>query len=261
MVTTDEEIGGRDGAARLVAEGWSTDLLVNGDGGHGDAVSYAEKGIVQVELLAKTTPGQRYAPWDGQSAANILIETLASGLRVLCPDQDSLDSERNWGTTSCILKLESGTSTPMPPDRASASVRFYWAGSESAEEIRSTLEKAFPAIVSSVEIVAEPVHTDPEDENLLLMRTLLEKHFDRPFGIKADNGASDAKWFAPLKVPIVLLRFPGGGAHTPEEWLELDAFVPLYNTLMEFVSLTTQQNRPVPVATLANLNAEKEPTC
>lgn len=235
MVTTDEEIGGDCGAGRLVREGWSTELLVNGDGGHGDAVSFAEKGIVQVDVEAVNQPGQRYAPWDGESAANVLLRHLVRGLELLCPQQRSLTAQENWGTTYCILSMSSSSPSPMPPSRATASIRLYWAGCETGEMITRQVSRALAPLQARVTVVAPPVHIDPGDERLQSLRSLLETHLGRPFAVRADNGASDAKWFAGSGAGIVLLRFPGGGAHTPKEWLEIDAFVPLYKALKEYV--------------------------
>lgn len=237
MITTDEELGGDEGVGRLVAEGWRTRLLINGDGGHGDAVSYAEKGIVQLDVTARVTPGQRYAPWNGESAANVLIRHLNDGLGQLCPNQDRLSAESNWGTTSCILGLFSSSDSPMPPAEASASVRLYWTGEERGAEILALAREALHPLSVEGAVVAERVYLSPDDQRLLSLKEALERHFGKPYGMKADNGASDAKWFAPLDTAIVLLRFPGEGAHMQEEWLEIDAFAPFYKALRDYIDL------------------------
>lgn len=236
MINTDEEIGGRCGAKHLVQQGWSAEQLINGDGGYGDAVTYAQKGIIQLTVEALVEPGLRYAPWNGLGAADLLSRTVSEGLRLLCPQQDDLAEEDNWGSTACILSIETEDNGSLPPRQASASIRVYWADDHTGAEVIELARKAFQPLKVTGVVDAERVYLSPTDPDLLHLRNLWQRQLGRPIGIRADNGSSDAKWFAPLGIPILILRMPGGGAHTDNEWLDVSALEPMYQTLHQYIT-------------------------
>lgn len=236
MINTDEEIGGRSGAKQLVEEGWSAEQLLNGDGGYGDSVTFAQKGIIQLTVELKVEPGSRNAPWDGTGAAEQLASLLAHGLKTLCPDQDKLTAKENWGSTATVLSIQSECEDNLPPKKATASVRLYWADDHTGAEVIELAKKAFsPATVSGV-VEGERVYLSQTDPDLLRLRDLWQQNLGQPIGMRADNGSSDAKWFVPLGIPILILRIPGGGAHTDNEWLEIPALRPLYKTLCHYIT-------------------------
>ena len=235
MINTDEEVGGRNGAKALAADGWRPKLLLNGDGGYGEAVTFAQKGIIQLKLTAETEPGVRNAPWNGTGAAELLTRHLATGLEILCPRQAEMTSHDNWGSTACVLSIGSEPNGNLPPKRAWASVRVYWADNHSGEEVIELARQAFHPLQVSGVVDAERVYLSPSDPELLRLRDLWQHHLQRPIGIRADNGSSDAKWFTHVGIPILIMRMPGGGAHTHYEWLELAALEPLYSTLHQFI--------------------------
>ncbi|TWT90301.1 Acetylornithine deacetylase [Pseudobythopirellula maris] len=235
MVNTDEEIGGRHGAKALVEQGWRPQQLINGDGGYGDAVTFAQKGIVQLELEAETIPGARNAPWNGFSAAELLANSLAAGLPKLCPEQRQLQENDNWGSTACVLSIETEPNGISPPCRARASVRLYWAGEQAGADVIEIARQAFHPLKVSGVVDGERVFLSPESVELRRLREIWQRRLGRPIDIRADNGSSDAKWFVGLGIPILILRTPGDGAHADEEWLEVAALRPLYDTLRECV--------------------------
>lgn len=242
MINTDEELGGRLGAKKLVEAGWRPQLLINGDGGYGEAMTFAQKGIIQLTLEAETDPGTRNAPWDGISAAELLATRMASGLVELCPRQGEMTSADNWGSTACVLSIESEPNGNLPPRRARASVRIYWAENHTGKEVIELARKAFDPLKVTGVVDAERVYLSPDDPNLLRLRDMWQQHLRRPIGIRADNGSSDAKWFAHLGIPILILRLPGGGAHTDNEWVEISALVPMYQALRQYITDTSGEN-------------------
>ena len=251
MINTDEEIGGRHGAKVLVEQGWHPKLLLNGDGGYGHAMTFAQKGIIQLKLTAETNPGTRNSPWNGQSAAELLVKQMAAGLEQLCPRQSEMTSDNNWGSTACVLSLESESNGNLAPRNATASVRVYWADHHTGKEVIELARKAFHPLKVSGVVDAERVFLSPDDPHLLRLRDLWQKHLGKPIGIRADNGSSDAKWFAHLGIPILIMRMPGGGAHTDHEWLETAALEPLYRTLYHYIAdKTTARQVPKRAAAL-----------
>ena len=245
MINTDEEVGGRHGAKRLVEEGWKPKQLINGDGGYGNAMTFAQKGIVQLTLEAETHPGIRNAPWDGISAAELLSNSIATGLAELCPRQSEMTSDDNWGSTACVLSVESEPNGNLPPSKAKASVRVYWADNHSGGEVIELARKAFRPLKVSGVVDAERVYLSPDDPDLLRLRELWQQQLGRPVGIRADNGSSDAKWFSHLGIPILILRIPGGGAHTDCEWLEISSLLPMYRTLCQYLTEKTDDEQVV----------------
>lgn len=245
MINTDEETGGQLGAKALVEAGWSPKLLINGDGGYGDALTFAQKGIIQLSLTAQTSPGTRNAPWNGLGAAEYLAKALTAGLERLCPRQTKMTAEDNWGSTACVLSIESEPNGNLPPKHATASVRVYWADDHTGDEVIELAQRAFHPLHVTGRVDAERVYLSPSNPNLLHLRDLWQKHLGRAIGIRADNGSSDAKWFAHLNIPILILRMPGDGAHTEDEWLDMSALVPMYKTLWQYISEKTSEDQIV----------------
>lgn len=248
MINTDEEIGGKFGAKHLVEEGWAAEQLINGDGGYGDAVTYAQKGIIQLTVEASAEPGLRYAPWHGVGAGDILSRVLAKGLEQLCPKQDVLTEENNWGSTASVLSIDTSPDNgSRPPRKATASVRVYWADDHTGQEVIELAKKAFHPLHVEGVIDAERVYLAPDHPDLLRFRDIWQQNLGRPIGVRADNGSSDAKWFAPLGIPILIMRTPGDGAHTDNEWLEVSALEPMYQTLVQYITEKTSQDSSRPI--------------
>ena len=100
MLNGDEESGGCNSAKYLVEDiGYTTKLLINLDGGYSETISYAEKGIMRLELIAREgahTPVNM--PWLGGNAIDTLIDSYTK-LREFLSDKHKATDENNWYTT------------------------------------------------------------------------------------------------------------------------------------------------------------------
>src|SRR3989344_4918360 len=80
VLTSDEELGGRDGAGALVKKGLRPKVVVLPDGGENWTVQRGAKGIYQLEVEVRGKSGHSSRPWTGQNAIEELT-TFISDLK------------------------------------------------------------------------------------------------------------------------------------------------------------------------------------
>jgi succinyl-diaminopimelate desuccinylase len=135
MITFDEEIGSENGTKRLVEEeGYSCDILFNGDGGYNYAVIYGEKGILKFELEVEAEPGRHPYPWDGENAFDLFIEDYRR-ITKLFPESKYATDADNWHTTYSIYDVKVYNDEFYPPRKVTAKMNIYFSDDITTDEL------------------------------------------------------------------------------------------------------------------------------
>lgn len=240
MLTTDEEEGGNEGARFLEQQGYTADVLINGDAGYNYALVYGQKGIIKLRLTAETRPGRFPCPWEGRNALQLLLDGYRR-LLDLFPDQEKASAENNWHSVCSPEDLRCEREAVNPPHRASLTVRIYFTEDLPVAEYLQRIERHVPELRVELLSCAERVYLDREGPRLLRLREIMERRFDRPIDLKAENGSSDAKFFVSHRIPILILKVPGENHHADGEFIHLDGLEPTYRSLKDFVMEETRR--------------------
>ncbi len=228
---TDEEIGGIDGTARLLAEGWRCTFMLclePTDMG----VLFEHKGAMWVELKLPGRPAHGSRPWDGHNPVADLARGLAT-LDARFPVPAGADS---WQTTvtATYVQVGAGSRNQVPP---AASVMFdiRFVPEDRPEMIQAALAECFPTAEVIVSACGEGLRTDPEEPEVCKVADVLTARLGRPPRFYREHFATDARFYTIAGIPAVCVGPVGAGLHSDEEWVSIESLVDLHAVLVDYI--------------------------
>ena len=233
MITTDEEVGGFEGAKYAVDQGFSPKVLIVPDGGENLNFVDKAKGVCQVRLVAKGIPAHSSRPWLGKNALDSLV-LLAEKLLKIYGKNNRIES---WETTMNIGTINGGTSTNQVCPEAEMKIDFRYPETDSIENILGVIRESVEKLQLDIDIstlsTGLPTFTDVSDPEVKKFIDHTEKAFGEKIIIKQTYGASDARHFAHLKCPVMMQKPMGGEIHSSDEWMDLTSTMQFYQGMRD----------------------------
>lgn len=228
IFTADEEIGGLT-TAEMVTRGYKAKKAIIVVDGGGENIVSAEKGMISLRLTAKGRGGHASAPW----AYDNPIEKLFAAFTSLKADWDHPTADNQWKDSLAITQINAGAVHNQIPETASMVINIRYTADENRwgimEKVRSTgLE---------VQLVEEcpPVVSDSNDPILQRLQKITAEVRNKPCSFVKMNGATDARHLKVLNVPIAIMGIVGGGAHSANEFADLDTIEGLAEIFERFI--------------------------
>jgi len=241
MITTDEEIGGFNGVAKLLNSGYSSKLCFLPDGGDSWCFQESAKGILQlkIEATGKSSHGSR--PWEGENAIEILVSFLQEIKELF--SKEPCDDKSHYHNSINVGKISGGEATNQVPNLASANLDIRFIPETNSKKIFSDISKiaAMNKNISVSKTVDEPaIKTDKKNKHIKLFSKIVLDKYKIKTGFTKSHGSSDARHFAKHNIPTVLIRPVGGSIHSDLEWIDTKELDKFYGALKEFVSLVAK---------------------
>lgn len=225
LITSDEEIGGKNGAARMLAD-IRPEFTIALDGGSPDEIITREKGILRLKLEAfgQTCHGSR--PWLGQNAIDMLVRDY-----LIIKKYFEVSAPNHWHRTLNPAVVEGGQVINQVPDysRMLFDVRFT-----ETDHMAKIVAQIQQEIKGKLTIVSE----DPVFESK--QNTYLERlsGLDPKIRLGAEHGASDARHLMPYNLNGVVWGAQGNlSHHGDDEHVEIKSLELLYDRLDRFISM------------------------
>ncbi|MFA4944832.1 MAG: M20/M25/M40 family metallo-hydrolase [Lentisphaeria bacterium] len=230
IFSTDEEAGGAS-TAFMVAKGYAARRLVLVLDGAGNAVTVAQKGILNVRLVARGKACHAAEPWKGQNAIDLLLDGYGK-VRGLFSEARAGDE---WHTTLAATVIQAGSVHNRVPETAelNLNIRFVTPGEDGA--ILARLRELSGLEVAGV-ADCQPVSFSGETPALREFIEFMGRFLGREIAVQRMNGATDARHFVNGNVPIAIIGVPGAGAHAVNESLEADALGRYEEMLVAYLS-------------------------
>ncbi|MBU0661563.1 M20/M25/M40 family metallo-hydrolase [Patescibacteria group bacterium] len=236
LLSTDEEIGGFNGAKQLLETvGYTGKIAIIPDGGYKETqIALREKGFLRAHITFSGLSAHASRPWQGDNA----ILKMADFIHNMEEYNQSLqkNDSGHWYTTVNLSRCTGGHSLNSVPNNA---VVDY--------DIRYTEDQAPEGIIESIKKLAEKysaeVHISMLESNVCISK-------DNPYvqqyvaSIEAnegkvtftqDQGASDARFFVAHGVPVVLSQPYGLDWHSPNERVDLDSVLKFQEIVTYFI--------------------------
>lgn len=229
VFSTDEEIGGATTAA-MVARGYGAHRLVLVLDGDGDAVTVAQKGILNVRLIAHGHACHAAEPWKGENAIDLLLDGYAK-VRPLFPPVRDDDS---WHDTMAATILRAGSVCNRIPETAEMNLNLRFTEPSGDQAIVERL-RAVSGLEVCGHVDCQPLRFSGATPAIRGLVQFMEKRRARPIAVKHMNGATDARHFAALGVPVAILGVPGENAHASDEFLDAAALGEYEAMLADFI--------------------------
>jgi len=231
LITGDEEIGGRNGAQRVLGEFW-TEFCIALDGGRISNIVTKEKGVLTLRLVGKGKAAHGSRPWLGENAADRLIDDYLKVKALLGPNRPD-----QWHRTMNLGKLTAGQSFNQVPDRAEAVLDIRFTENDDIDELVGRIRNTIDSEV--IVDTREPLFFGGESpylDRLLSMSPKSRTGFE--------HGASDARFLSTHGIPGVVWGAEGDrSAHAADEHINIDSLEELTHLLDRF--LTGCRRNPV----------------
>jgi succinyl-diaminopimelate desuccinylase len=233
MLTTDEEIGGRNGVGRLVGEfGYRAKAALVPDGGSapGDLI-VRNKGVLHVRLTAHGRAAHGSRPWLGENAIERLTDAAARVTRAFPASDDA----EHWHVTCSIGTIRGGTAVNQVPDVAECGIDIRFPETETLGGMLARVRGLAGAC--EVEALAgdAPVGIAADDPFVRRYAAIVREETGGSVTFGCSHGSNDGRYFAALGIPVIVSRPRSGGQHGPDEWLDTADLVPFQSTYRRFI--------------------------
>ncbi len=252
MITFDEETGSENGAKRLVEEeGYSCDILFNGDGGYNYAVIYGEKGILKFEAEVEAAPGRHPYPWDGENAFDLFVEDYRR-ITKLFPESKFATDADNWHTTYSIYDVKVFNDEFYPPKKVTAKINIYFADDITTNELCEKIKRTVKHLKIKGFTASERVFINPDSFYVKKLREIMENNFGKKITVRTENGSSDARFFANKNIPIVIVKMVGEDHHGTNEHILIPEIMPMYKSVSDFIKEFSEREKIEQTETVKN---------
>lgn len=236
IVTTDEEIGGFEGAKYLANEyGLSPKLFIVPDGGDDFVFVNKSKGVCALQINSVGKPAHASRIWDGENAIEPLVELCTEILKRYKQN----NKKESWKTTVNIGKISGGVSVNQVCPEAYVTLDFRFPETTTFEniynEVESLAKSISPNLVLGICSKGSPTFTDKNNEIVKLFINTIEQKLRRKIEIKGAYGASDARHFSHSNVPVLMIKPNGGDIHGDMEHVEITSCLELYDGIRLFL--------------------------
>ncbi len=225
LITSDEEIGGQNGAARMLPA-IGTQFGIALDGGAPDRIIVKEKGILKIRLRATGISAHGSRPWLGKNAIDILIEDIMAikGLFEYDPD-DSL----HWHRTCNVGLIKGGKAANQVPDRAEAVLDVRFTENDDPDKLVAQMQALVKGKLE--EQARAQMFISLGSEYLELLRRCVPEAT-----LEAEHGSSDARYLTPLGIDGVVWGADGRmSQHSDREHVLIPSIGLLYKRLAGFI--------------------------
>ena len=234
MLTTDEEIGGYDGAKYLIQEeGYRPKLALVPDGGEviHEFICW-NKGIIHFCLNAKGVPAHASTPWVGENA----IEKLMTGIQAVLKLFPVTTDPDRWYTSVNIGTIQGGKARNAVPHEAIAEVDLRYPETENPDELLERMKQALPVGVTLEVLLKErSSQTSLTHPAVETYKELVRSHTKCEPLITKSHSGHDGRFLTEWGIPVIVSRPTSGDQHTAKEWMEIASIEPYYQLCRAFI--------------------------
>lgn len=225
-LTTDEEIGGFNGAGHQVEQGVTTDFVISGESTNLE-IGNQHKGVIILSLDAKANGGHTAYDGDDANALQQLI-TFLNTANLKYPGPDG-----SWRTTSSVTKVATTNDAHnVVPDIAAGELAIRWVPQDNPDRIQETIA-AIDSRISIRRSAFGVAHlTEENHPDLILLTKAIKQVRGKNATFSAKSGSSDLRHWTAIGAAGSDFGPIGDGLHTDHEYAEIDSFEP-YATVLE----------------------------
>jgi acetylornithine deacetylase/succinyl-diaminopimelate desuccinylase-like protein len=235
MLTSDEEIGGRDGVKYLLDQGYDTEICILPDGGADWQIETSCNGVWFLGLTASGQTAHGSRPWEGENAIDNLMAAIADIREVF----GKLDASKCSLTVS---RIGGGEANNQVPDTATATLDMRFQTMKHYQAKRAKIEAIGERHQLELKTLSQvdPIIVDLTEPHIASFLHVAEEVSGQSIGHCHSLGASDARYFAQRNIPTILIRPTGGGAHADEEWIDAAELQQFYDVIKAYVVQTAK---------------------
>jgi succinyl-diaminopimelate desuccinylase len=230
MLNGDEEIGGYNGARRLLDAGYKPGFFLAGEPTF-NRIGYQAKGILRLKLTFRGKACHGARPWEGKSALLACLDDM-TGLRPMFDPERARD---DWVTSYTPTLIDGGDIINKVPDSCCLSIDIRFVPGDDPDRITADIRKRAGAAEVEVLMLESPAECPRDHPGIELLGRAVESVTGKPAELIRKNEGSDARFFAAAGIGAVVFGPAGDGWHGPNEWIELGPLVEFYRIIEALV--------------------------
>jgi succinyl-diaminopimelate desuccinylase len=240
LIVTDEETECTCSDYWASEIGLNAKIILDGDGAAPilNKMIYKKKASLCIKVIFRGESAHGSRPWIGVDANENLIQSW-SNLRKVFPyiNKDNKPADE-WCVTLHAGVINGGKSVNSISDYAELYLDFRYIEGYNDEKIFKIIRENFVG-----DYTIEPMErgvlliNDTENKYFKLYKKILEKNTGKEAVLEFGTGASDSRFFSDRGNDVaVIASMPiGGGAHTEEEWLNVESLYKFLDIRKEFL--------------------------
>ena len=223
LITSDEEIGGFNGARKTLAD-IQTDFCVVLDGGNIEKIVVKEKGVARVKLMSRVNVNSGSNPWQGKNAVEKLMDDIniwETYFVKSAPKNPHRAVDRN--------EIRSEELRHGVPVFAETCLEIRYTESDDLEKMFCTMQKELHSDIVVEKVV--PLFPGGESEHLKLLLEISKKT-----RIGFEDGANDSRFLSQFGIKGIVWGADGNRSqHAPNEHVNIESVYELYALLQAFI--------------------------
>lgn len=223
LITSDEEIGGFNGAKKTLAE-IQTDFCIVLDGGNIEKIVVKEKGVARVKLMCRLNVNSGRRPFQGKNAVEKLMDDINTWQTYFV--KSAPDNPHRTVVCDHIRSEKSGHGIF---EMAEAYLEIRYTESDDIEKMFNTMKKELYSDIIVENI--EPLFAGGESEHLKLLLEVSKKT-----RIGFEDGANDSRFLSHFGIKGIVWGADGNRSqHTPREHVSIESVYEIYALLDAFI--------------------------
>ena len=223
LFTTDEEVGGFNGAAFAMEKGITADVIFTPDGGRDWTITTDEKGVFHIKFESTGVSAHGSRTWLGDNAVTKLITTFNNIEKQFEKKWGKATLKDNWKPTLNLGALNGGNAANKVPNEATMLIDIRYPSPVTQEVLEEIIKSSIVKGVTWQAIsTGAPLHTDIKNKYMKKWTKLISNPV-----FEKESGASDARFFAEKGIPVIITKSVGSEAHIENEWVDVDDLIVL----------------------------------
>lgn len=234
-LTADEEVGGKDGMAALIADGWSADVVLIPDSGSLHEVTTAAKGLVNIWLKVHGETAHSSRPWRGDNAiekAFALYNEIKSHI-----EQTELLNEENkyrW-TTVQLTELFGWVAINVVPGEAMMTINIRYTESYNPHSLRDIVDPLLEKYTTEIlDRSSTSFMITPETHPMIQKYKTIAEEITWSVRLHKAHGSTDGAHL-PAETAIILHQPGDHRIHGKGEYTVVDELEKTYEVYKKFV--------------------------
>lgn len=230
MITSDEEVGGFNGTKVALEHGYEPKVCVLPDGGSDWQIQLSAKGVLQLKVSTSGQAAHGSQPWKGDNA-NLKLIRVIHEIYSLFPKNGPDNNTINIG------KISGGEAINQVADSAEALLDIRVISEDDKAHLLEEIRAVCRRHEAKLDIVMEGTGASFDLNNPYIKRfaEIVTKVTNIKVAGSHAFGSSDARFFAERNIPCISLYPIGGGHHSSDEWVSIEALHQLQEIITQYV--------------------------
>lgn len=239
IITSDEEIGGFNGAQKIAQAWYTAPIVLIPDGGSTEEIVHSQKGIFMAKIEAKGVSCHSSRPRLGENALHNIVNYFQMIREELQDTQAVYATEHHRGTSVNLNMLQGGHAINALADKAYAHIDIRFTDKYSVNIIRKKLLSHTPSFKCSLieELTGDIVYTPPTHPLLQQYLQTAKKHVSTS-RLTKEHWWSDGRFFANGESAIIIHRPYCENIHGPDEFVSIPDIYTIYTIYKDFIFWT-----------------------